>query len=135
MSTFLETFNVEEIGSMRQNLVGNGRKLFQAGLGVMGLGQDNISTTRTDINEFIHKLMDRGQLLEEDGRKFFDDMMEKRKQQAGNLAEKAETQVEDRINVVLHRMNIPTKEDIDALATKIDTLNKKVTELKKAKLG
>jgi len=39
--------------------------------------------------------------------------------------------MEQRVNDLLQRMNVPTKSDIESLSAKIETLSKKVDELKK----
>jgi polyhydroxyalkanoate synthesis regulator phasin len=46
-------------------------------------------------------------------------------------SDKAEDEVNKRIDNVLQRMNVPTKADIDSLSKKISDLSKKVDELKK----
>lgn len=96
-------------------------KVLLASFGAVALAQD-------EIEDFVQRLIDRGEIAEKDGRKMLNDVVDRRKKQL----EKAEGQMDDRIEEVLHRMNVPTKADIDALSRKISTLTKKVDELKKA---
>jgi poly(hydroxyalkanoate) granule-associated protein len=76
--------------------------------------------------------VERGEIAEKDGRRLVKDIMERRKQRAEEAAGEVEDEMEKRIEEMLHRMNVPTKNDIDALSRKITTLTKKVDELKKA---
>lgn len=43
-----------------------------------------------------------------------------------------EARVVETVGTVLHRMNVPTREDIDALKKSVDRLNKKAIELRAA---
>ncbi|MGD9047141.1 MAG: phasin family protein [Anaerolineae bacterium] len=96
-------------------------KVLLAGIGAVALAQE-------EIEAFVNKLVERGELAEKDGRKMVKDVMEKRKKEAA----KAEDQLDMRMEDLLGRMNVPTKNDIDALSAKITALTKKVDELKKA---
>ncbi len=96
------------------------RKVLLAGIGVVALAQE-------EVEEFVNRLIERGEIAEKDGRKLVTDVMERRKKQV----EEAEEELENRIEEILNRMNVPSKADIDALSRKITTLTKKVDELKK----
>ena len=97
------------------------RKIVLASIGAVAVAQE-------EIEEFVNKLVDRGEIAEKDGKRLMRDVMEKRKKGT----KKAEDELEKRMEVLLDRMNVPTKTDIDALGTKITALTKKVDELKKA---
>ncbi|MCA9977354.1 MAG: phasin family protein [Anaerolineales bacterium] len=96
------------------------RKVLMASIGVVALAQE-------EIEDFVNRLIDRGEIAEKDGRKLVSDVVERRKKQV----EEAEAELEGKIEEMLNRMNVPTKADIDALSRKITTLTKKVDELKK----
>jgi poly(hydroxyalkanoate) granule-associated protein len=96
------------------------RKVLLASIGAVALAQD-------EIEDFVERLIERGEIAEKDGRKLIREVMDKRKKDA----EKAEDEVSKRVEDVLDRMNVPTKADIEALGEKITTLSKKVDELKK----
>jgi poly(hydroxyalkanoate) granule-associated protein len=98
------------------------RKVLLAGVGVVALAQE-------EAEGFVNKLVERGELAEKDGRQLLKDLMERRKK----VAEQAEEEVADldvRIERILHRLNVPTKNDIDALSRQITALTQKVDELK-----
>ena len=102
-------------------LTGMVHKVLLAGIGAVAL-------TRDEVEQFVEKLVDRGQIAEADGKKVVKDVMAKRKKATG----RAESHLDKRIEEVLGRMNIPTKDEIEALSAKITTLTKKVDELKKS---
>jgi poly(hydroxyalkanoate) granule-associated protein len=97
------------------------RKVLLAGIGAVALAQD-------EIEDFVNKLVDRGQIAEQDGRKLLKDVMERRRKSAEKVDEGMDKRVED----LLSRMNVPSKADVEALSAKITALTKKVDELKKA---
>lgn len=95
-------------------------KVLMAGIGAMALAQD-------EIEDFVNRLIERGEIAEKDGRKMLDDLMARRRKEG----EKLEEALDQRIEKVLHEMNIPSKADIDALSAKITALTKKVDALNK----
>ncbi len=112
----------EEVVEAGSSLLAGVRRVLMAGVGAVALAQE-------EVEEFVKKLVDRGEIAEKDGRKLVDDIMEKRK----NRAQKAEDALEKRIEGLLDRMNVPTKSDIDELSKKITLLAEKVDELKNKK--
>ena len=88
-----------------------------------------VALAQEEVEEFVKKLVDRGEIAEKDGRKLVDDILEKRK----SRAQKAEDALETRVEGLLDRMNVPTKSDIDELSKKITLLAQKVDELKNKK--
>jgi poly(hydroxyalkanoate) granule-associated protein len=108
------------------------RKVVLAALGVVGMATDELET-------FVDKLVERGEIAEKDGRKLIDEIREKseerikesrtRMQKFVGMQPKEEEDVEE----VLSRMDIPTKTDIKELSAKIAALTRKVEELKVSK--
>ena len=105
----------------RNPVLGMAHKVLLAGIGAVALTQE-------EVEKFVAKLVERGEIAEQDGKKLVGDVMEKRKQEA----KKAEGELDKRLEDLLDRMNVPTKTDIDALSAKITELSKKVDELKEA---
>ena len=97
------------------------RKLLLAGLGTVVVAQD-------EMEHFIEKMVEKGEIAEKDARKFVKEVVDRRKEGA----KKAEAEIDKRVEEALNRMNIPTKADIEALSNKITALTKKVEELKKS---
>ncbi len=100
------------------------RKVLLAGIGAVALTQE-------EVEKFVNKLIDRGEIAEKDGRKLINDVVEKRRRKAEEISTEAEVTYESRMEEVLARMNIPSKSDIDALSRKVTDLTKKVDELSK----
>jgi polyhydroxyalkanoate synthesis regulator phasin len=94
------------------------RKVVLAGFGAVGLAQD-------ELEEFVNRLVERGEIAEKDARKLMHEVTDKRRKSA-------EKEMDKRLDDVLERMNVPSKSDIEALSHKITALTHKVDELKKA---
>jgi poly(hydroxyalkanoate) granule-associated protein len=106
-------------------------KVLLAGIGAAALAQE-------EIEDFVNRLVERGEIAEADGKKMMKDVIEKRKQMVKKPAtpsgqpKKITSDIEKRIEEVMAKLNIPTKDEIDALSAKITALTKKVDELKKS---
>lgn len=96
------------------------RKVLLAGIGAIALAQE-------EIEDFVERLVERGEIAEKDGRKLLREVMDKRKKDA----KKAEDEVTKRVESVMDRMSVPSKADIDALSEKITVLTQKIEDLKK----
>lgn len=101
------------------SLLGLTRRVLMASIGAAALAQD-------EMESFVNRLVERGEIAEQDGKNLIRDMMERRKSEA----RKAEDLMEKRAEDLIGRMNVPTKGDIEALSAKIAALTKKVEELK-----
>ena len=97
------------------------RKLVLASIGAVAIAQE-------ELEHLINKLVERGELAEKEGKKLLNELKEKRKKKTAKAEEEINKQVEE----LMTSMNVPTKDDIDALGDKINDLDKKVDELKKA---
>ncbi len=112
-------------------LLDTAHKVLLAGVGAAALAQD-------EVEDFVNRLVERGEIAESDGKKMVKDVLEKRKQAIklpplpGLSSKRLSDDVEKRIAAAIERMNIPTKDEIEALSAKITTLTKKVDELKKS---
>jgi poly(hydroxyalkanoate) granule-associated protein len=114
----------EKVQEEKRALLDGARRVLMAGIGAVALAQE-------EAEDFVNRLVERGEIAEKDGRKLINDVVEKRREQARERAQKAEQKLDKRLEKMLQRMNVPTKEDIDTLSAKIATLTKKVDELKK----
>ncbi len=98
------------------------RKVVLASVGAVGLAQD-------EIENFLNRLVKRGEIAEKDARKLLKEATERRRRSTRGL----DKQVGKQMDKVMDRINIPSKKDIDTLSTKISELSEKVEELKKEK--
>lgn len=116
----------ELVGENGHNpMLATARRVLLAGIGAISLAQE-------EVEEFVAKLVERGEIAEKDGRKLVKDVMEKRRRKAEEMRSEAENGLEKRVEELLARMNVATRSDIEALSTKVAALTKKVEELKKA---
>ena len=111
----------EDFEEEQNPLLEAARKVLLAGIGAIALTQET-------AEDFVNRLIERGEIAEKDGRKLVKEVMDKRKKGT----EKAEDEITKRVETVLDRMSVPSKADIDALSEKIAELAKKVDELKKS---
>lgn len=107
-------------------------KAFLAGVGAMAIAQETAS-------DYMCRFIERGERVEKKSRELLRERMERRKHQVRKVGRKtkeksveAEDELQEQVGTVLDRMNVPTKNDIDALSSKIVTLTEKVDELKQA---
>ncbi|UCG25145.1 MAG: phasin family protein [Chloroflexota bacterium] len=120
----------EEVEVTEELLDENGHNpMLEMARNVLLAGIGAIALTQEEVEKFVHKLIERGEIAEKDGRKLINDVMEKRRRKAEEESAEAEDTYESRMEEVLARMNIPSKTDIDALSRKITTLTEKVDEL------
>jgi poly(hydroxyalkanoate) granule-associated protein len=119
MSTEVEEtldFDEEEENRFLQSM----RKVLLASIGAVALAQE-------EIEEFINKLVERGEIAEKDGKKLVGEVMERRKK----FQKKTEGEMNKQVEQILERMDVPTKGDIDSLSKKITALSKKIDNLNK----
>lgn len=102
------------------------RKLMLAAVGAVAM-------TRDEMEQFVGRLVDRGEVAEREAKTLLNDVLSRRKREVEHVADEAESRVETRLEQVLNRMNIPSKRDIDELSDKIAQLSARVEELKKSR--
>lgn len=105
----------------RSPLLGMAHKVLLAGIGAVALTQD-------EVEKFVAKLVERGEIAEQDGKHLVSDVMERRKKEA----KEAQVELDKQVRDLLGRMNVPTKDDIDALSDKLVELSAKIDELKES---
>jgi len=111
----------EEIVVEEPGILESLRRVLLASVGVVAL-------TIEEIGELVDKLVERGEIAEQEGKKLVIEIKEKRKKKT----DEAEDMASSRMREMMDKMDVPTKSDIEDLSAKITTLSKKVDELKKA---
>ena len=128
------------------------RKVLLAGMGAVAL-------TMEEAQEFVEKLVERGEIAETDAQKLMQELRkraqrgekevvkaskkaEKKAEKkaaktaedvektAVKMAKKAEGALEDTVETVLKSLNVPSKTDVDDLSKKIGELSRKVDALR-----
>jgi poly(hydroxyalkanoate) granule-associated protein len=98
------------------------RKVLLASIGAMALAQE-------EMEDFVNKLIERGEIAEKDGKKLVHELVEKRRKRS----QEAEEEVARRVRETLDRMSIPTKADFEKLSASITALAQKIDELKQTR--
>ncbi len=107
------------------------RKLMLAGVGALALSRD-------EAEEFINRLVERGELAQKDAQHLIDETVDRFRKTTQPQTDQIQsgvatisTQVETNLEQFLNRLNIPSKRDIDELSTKIAHLAVRVEELRR----
>jgi poly(hydroxyalkanoate) granule-associated protein len=105
------------------------RKVLLASLG-------GVALTAEEATEVFNRLVERGEIAESDVQKIVHDLSaqsRKREDDANKareeLTKKAGIALEDSVETILTRLNVPNKSEIEELSRKISLLNEKVTTL------
>src|SRR5690606_41853802 len=101
-----------------------------------GLGAD--TKAEEDAGRFFDKLVKEGEEIEMKTRdavekqfKAVEDTVVGVKSKATGTWDKLENVFDQRVSQALHRLNIPTKAELDALSDKVDELTRALEELRK----
>ncbi len=100
------------------------RSVLLAGIGALAL-------TKDEVQDILNRLVERGELAERDARKLFEELKERPKKGMGEWEERLGKALEPHLQRVLERLNLPTREDVQALSERIRALEEKLEELKK----
>jgi polyhydroxyalkanoate synthesis regulator phasin len=98
------------------------RRLLLAAIGAVSFAQD-------EVEDFIERLVVRGEMAEKEGKQLIKEVMEKRAEKRKAI----EGEVNKRLHDVVERLNVPSKRDIEELSAKVAELTRKVEELNKSK--
>ncbi|HUW13194.1 MAG TPA: phasin family protein [Anaerolineae bacterium] len=96
------------------------RKVLLASIGAWALAAD-------EIEDFVSRLVDRGEIADKDGRKLVKDVLDRRRE----MSPIAQT-VDQQMDRFLARLNVPTRADVDALNASIADLTRKIEEMKES---
>jgi len=116
----VEDVIMEEEEEVQSQMFGMVRKMALATIGAAAIAQE-------EIEALLKRLVERGEIAEQDAKKLLHEMMDKRKARTAKVEEDFTKNIED----VFEKMSVPTKSDFDALSQKITALSKKIDELKK----
>jgi polyhydroxyalkanoate synthesis regulator phasin len=98
------------------------RRILLAAIGAVVSAQD-------EVEDFVNRLVERGEIAEKDGKQLVKEMWEKRSEKRRTV----EAEVNKRLQETMESLNVPTKKDIEELSAKIAALTKKVEEMRKSK--
>jgi poly(hydroxyalkanoate) granule-associated protein len=110
---------VAEIKEETSPLFDAARRVVLAAVGAMALASD-------EAENFVNKLVERGEIAEKDARKLMKEVTERTAKQI----KPAEKKMEKRWEEMRNALNVPTKADIDRLSDKVAELTAKIEALK-----
>ncbi len=126
----------EAIGNASQSttwMLDNMRRMLLASIGVVAMTID-------EAESLVERMVDRGELAQKDGQKLLkqfrgrlDPRREKLEDNVEDQVEKVSNRIEQGMEEMLSRLNIPSKRDIDELSARIAQLSVRIEELKKSK--
>jgi polyhydroxyalkanoate synthesis regulator phasin len=111
----METPSEKKEANLRDTLYDTTRLVLLAGIGAVSLAQD-------EINNFVDKLVERGEMAESDARKLVREIRERR--------EKLEQERRQSMREAKTRPAAATREDIEALNARIAELTRQIEELR-----
>lgn len=100
------------------------RNMLMAAIGTVSIGIE-------EVEAIVNHLIERGELAEKDGRAMVAEVRERRQKDAEKVGSKFDGLVDIRVETILNRMNIPSRNDVEDLGKKIGELASKVDELTK----
>jgi len=109
----------EKEGRARGSLYETTRMILLAGVGALSLAQD-------EINNFLDRLVERGEMAEADAKKLEREVMDRREKLESERREQARSA---RVSGTADR--IATRADIDALNARIADLTRQIEELRR----
>ena len=110
----------------QQGWLGQIRRVLMAGAGALVLAQE-------EIEEFVEKLVQKGEVAEKDGRKLLLDTVTTRTQEVTRELENLQMEVSSGVKQALSRMNLVSRGDIADLNRRIDDIAKKLDRLETGK--
>lgn len=122
----VETIAVEEefvVAAAAQTFVDGVRRVLLASVGAVAIATG-------EAEKFVKRLIERGEIAEQDGRQLLTDLSEREREQASSGIGRIGNEADRMLDAVLTRMNIPTKSEIDDLSAKITELTEKIELLK-----
>jgi poly(hydroxyalkanoate) granule-associated protein len=127
----MSTKGKKEEHSVIDSLTGKAREVWLAGLGAL-------ASVEEEGNKVFNKLVEKGTDFEARGKKQIDelytDVSDKYKEVESKVKSKftkAENEIDENIQEIIHKMGVPTKEEISELTAQVEKLVKKVDTLAK----
>ncbi len=103
------------------DMTGVVKRLILAGIGAMAL-------TKDEVDEFLDKLVERGEIAEKDARSIFKEAVARQREKAEEVG--GRLKLEEKIEEALDRMNLPRKEDLEEIKTRIGELSRKLDTIR-----
>jgi poly(hydroxyalkanoate) granule-associated protein len=117
-----------DIKDMEKNVSETARQIWLAGLGAL-------ATAKDEGTKLYDTLIEKGAEFEKKGKKEIESLMDSVKTMAketeSSVTHKVTDTIDDTIKRVLERFDIPSRDEVKTLISKVETLAKKVEDLTK----
>ncbi len=100
------------------------KKFTLAGLGAVAFAQE-------EVEVFVGKLVERGEIAEQEGKKWLKEFVEKSRKHTKDAVHNIGENSIDGLEKLLARLNIPTKKEFQELTQRVEELAKRVDDLTK----
>jgi poly(hydroxyalkanoate) granule-associated protein len=128
MTKKTENTSLIDIKDMEKNVSDTARQIWLAGLGALASAKD-------EGVKIYDTLVEKGTEFEKKGKKEIEALLESAKSMAketeNSVTVKVTETIDDTVKNVLERFDIPSRDEVKTLISKVETLAKKVEELSK----
>ncbi len=108
--------------ALPEDLRDSAHKIWLAGLGAL-------ATAEEEGGKLFKKLVEKGEGMESRGK----DAVENAKSKVSNAWEEVESKIDEKVTAALHRLGVPSRDEISKLTKKVEDLSKKIEVLATAK--
>lgn len=108
---------------VQDELRDSAHRIWLAGLGALAAAEEGGA-------KVFQRLVERGKELESRGKVQAEDVKQKAERTWGDLGDKVGGKVDEKLTETLHRLGVPTRDEIRALTQKVEELNAKIEQLK-----
>jgi poly(hydroxyalkanoate) granule-associated protein len=126
----------EAVVDVRNELIVQSANLYLMVRKVLLASIGSVALTADEVGDVFTRLVERGEIAEADAQKIVTDLRtqgRKREEEASRVREdmtkKAGIALEDSVETILNRLNVPNKNEIEELSRKIGLLSEKVSHL------
>lgn len=85
-----------------------------------------------EIEDFINRCVEKGELAEKDKKSLISDLSSKSKKLTQDTLSSLESTIDNRLEAILKKMHIPTKEDVSKMNEKLERVLDKLDQLEKS---
>lgn len=122
--------------SVRNGAVGQSANVYSLGRKMVLASVGAVAMTADEAGGILSKLVERGELAESDVVELLGESPTEHgegevdaPQMIKEMSAKPSAALEESVEAILAKLNVPSKDDIDALSSKITELNRKISEL------
>jgi poly(hydroxyalkanoate) granule-associated protein len=117
---------MKELEQIRHDLGEAGRNVWLAGMGA-------VAKVEKEGRDLFDTLVERGRKVEKSQFKALDRTVARTSERVREVSEKVQEQVEERAKEVLHRLGLPTRDDLETLSGRLAALSQKIDRVTAAK--